>query len=139
MDAWEPAFLSEDVKGLGGSIQYYYYYATQAKFHHGDKRWTSWNEKMKPIYLKAMKVEKDAYTDHEGKLRDIAHWENTDAHSDRPVMDTCLAALQLMVYYRNLPTTQATAVREDPSLGASASAATSTVAADDIPVDVGNL
>jgi len=139
MDTWEPAFLSEDVKGIGGSIQYYYYYATQAKFHHGDKRWTSWNEKMKPIYLKAMKVEKDAYTDHEGKVRDIAHWENTDAHSDRPVMDTCLAALQLMVYYRNLPTTQAGAVKEDPTVGVSADAATSTVATDDVTVDVGNL
>lgn len=139
MDSWQPAFYSADVKGIGGSIQYYYYYATQAKFHHGDKRWTSWNDKMKPIYLKEMKVEKDAYTDHQGKVHDIAYWENTDAHSDRPVMDTCLTALQLMVYYRNLPTTQASAVRDDPTIGASADAATSTVASDDIKVDIGNL
>ena len=33
------------------------------------------------------------------------YYQNTDAHSSRPYMDTCLAALQLMVYYRYLPTT----------------------------------
>ncbi len=139
MDAWQPAFLTEDVKGIGGSLQYYYYYATQAKFHAGGKSWETWNEKMKPIYLSALKIEKDAYTDHLGKLRDIGWWENTDDHTDRPVMDTCLTALQLMVYYRNLPTTQASAVREDPTVGAVGGAAAATVGSDDITVDVGNL
>jgi hypothetical protein len=39
-------------------------------------------------------------------MQDIGWWENADVHTDRPVMDTCLAALQLMVYYRYLPTFQ---------------------------------
>ncbi len=138
MDSWPPAFYTADAKGIGGSLQYYYYYATQAKFHAGGKRWTSWNSKMKPIYLKELKIQKNAYTDHEGKTHDIGHWENTDGHSDRPVMDTCLAALQLMVYYRNLPTTQASAVRDDSSV-TTADAATSTIEMDDIRVDLGNL
>jgi len=137
MEAWKPALLAAD--GIGGSTQYYYYYATQAKFHNGGKMWDEWNAKMKPIYLKELKIEKDAYTDHLGKLRDIGHWENTDAHTDRPVMDTCLAALQLMVYYRNLPTTQAGAVRENPADAAAGGAAMATVEGDDIKVDLGNL
>ena len=39
-----------------------------------------------------------------GNFQEIGHWVNSDAHTDRPVMDTCLAALQMMVYYRYLPT-----------------------------------
>ena len=48
----------------------------------------------------------------------MGHWENTDVHTTRPVMDTCLTALQLMVYYRYLPTTslKATEVEEDVGL-----------------------
>jgi hypothetical protein len=43
--------------------------------------------------------------------QEIGWWENKDHHTDRPVMDTCLAALQLMVYYRNLPTTSKDALK----------------------------
>jgi len=49
------------------------------------------------------------------------------------VMDTCLAALQLMVYYRNLPTTSKEAVQVEEEI-----VATSTDT-DDIKVDTGNL
>jgi hypothetical protein len=48
-------------------------------------------------------------------------------------MDTCLAALQLMVYYRYLPTTSAEAVKVEEEI-----VATSTDT-EDIKVDTGNL
>ena len=38
-------------------------------------------------------------------VRKFVRRENKDAHTSRPYMDTCLTALQLMVYYRYLPTT----------------------------------
>jgi hypothetical protein len=130
---------------IGGSTQYFYYYATQAKFHEGGKTWDAWNAKMKPNYLKALIIEKGVYTDHLGKLQDIGHWVNDDQHTDRPVMDTCLAALQLMVYYRNLPTTQAAAIMDELGItagdaaGAKGGAASAKKGNDDIAVNVGDL
>ena len=47
---------------------------------------------------------KKPYVDADGNEQEIGHWVNTDTLTDRPVMDTCLAALQMMVYYRYLPT-----------------------------------
>ncbi|MFA7172066.1 MAG: prenyltransferase/squalene oxidase repeat-containing protein [Kiritimatiellia bacterium] len=132
MDGWSIGEFDKDNK-VGKSSQYYFYYATQAKFHAGGKRWTNWNNEMKPIYIKAQKVMKNAIKDMNGKDCDIGWWENIDAHTDRPVMDTCLAALQLMVYYRNLPTTSREAVQVEVEIEASS---TDT---GDIEVDVGNL
>jgi len=131
MDGWAIADFAEKNK-VGGSPQYYFYYATQAKFHSGGKRWENWNKEMKPVYIKAQKTQKGAYT-YKDKSYDIGWWENADAHSDRPVMDTCLAALQLMVYYRYLPTTSARAVEVEEEI-----VATSTDD-EDIKVDTGNL
>ena len=90
----------------GPSTQYYYYYATQAMFQSGGKRWENWNTRMWPEYVKAQFVEEKAIADHKGEMQDIGWWENSDTSgaNQRPVMDTCLAALQLMVYYRYLPT-----------------------------------
>ena len=50
------------------------------------------------------------------------HFENHDAHTSRPIMDTCLAALQLMVYYRYLPTTQVTSGAESGGCNAAETA-----------------
>jgi len=109
MDSWKPSF---DIKNpLGGSLQYYCYYATQAKFHAGGKRWETWNREMQPLYVNAQKIERNAAKDDHGHDVDVGWWTNGDAHTDRPVMDTCLAALQLMVYYRYLPTTSKQAVQ----------------------------
>jgi len=116
-----------------GAAQYYYYYATQCKFHQGGKHWSNWNKAMKPAYVRAQVVTKDAIKDDKGVLRDIGWWENADGFSDRPVMDTCLAALQLMVYYRYLPTTSKEAVQTEEEI-----TATSTDT-EDIKVDTGNL
>ncbi|MEI8352935.1 MAG: prenyltransferase/squalene oxidase repeat-containing protein [Lentisphaerota bacterium] len=141
MEPWIPTISAKDgaVKDakdgvvIGGNTQYYYYYATQAKFHAGGKPWEAWNARMKLSYPKAMIVEKGVYTDHLGKPQDIGHWVNDDSNTDRPVMDTCLVALQLMVYYRNLPTTNKDAVDGEDVAG---SAATNT---GDIQVNTGNL
>jgi hypothetical protein len=114
MDKWMPS-LGEKSDSIGGqSLQYYFYYATQCRFHTGGKRWDSWNEMMKRVYVPAQKVlkkEDSGYVDHQGNPQEIGWWENKDQHTDRPVMDTCLAALQLMVYYRNLPTTSVAAIK----------------------------
>jgi hypothetical protein len=167
MEPWMPAISVKDPAAkapkdakdapvlagvIGGCTQYYYYYATQAKFHEGGKTWDSWNAKMKPNYLKALIIEKGVYTDHLGKLQDIGHWVNDDAHTDRPVMDTCLAALQLMVYYRNLPTTQAAAIMDELGItagdaagakgdaaGAKGGVASAKKGTEDIAVNVGDL
>jgi hypothetical protein len=123
MDAWPPVWngsrpglrLAVDEKppqitGVPGpSTQYYYYYATQAMFQSGGTRWKKWNEGMWPEYVKAQFVEEKAIADPQGVMQDIGWWENADhaGSNQRPVMDTCLAALQLMVYYRYLPTFKA--------------------------------
>ena len=114
---------------IGNCPQYYFYYATQCKFHEGGKRWENWNKRMKPAYIKEQIVEQKAYKDAKGNEVSIGHWENTDVHTARPVMDTCLAALQLMVYYRYLPTTSKEAIKAEEEVVASS---TDT---DDIKVD----
>ena len=147
MDNWKPLWngktplrpdldkeAANKMPGIpGGSTQYYYYYATQAKFHAGGSRWKSWNDGMWPEYCKAQFVEEKAIEDANGNLQDIGHWENCDASTDRPVMDTCLAALQLMVYYRYLPTTQASATKVDDDIIVTANDD------NDIEVDTGDL
>jgi hypothetical protein len=83
----------------GGSAQYYFYYVTQCKFHEGGKVWEAWSADMQTRYVKAQRIEAGAVTDHEGQPCDIGWWENGDAHTDRPVMDTCLAALPTVVFF----------------------------------------
>jgi hypothetical protein len=114
MDKWSPSFEDKAAGISGASLQYYFYYATQCRFHAGDKRWDTWNVQMKKIYGSAQKTlgpNESGYVDHKGVPQEIGWWENKDHHTDRPVMDTCLAALQLMVYYRNLPTTSKDALK----------------------------
>jgi hypothetical protein len=129
----KPGLTEDQKRFLSGSAQYYYYYASQCKFHQGGKHWENWNKAMKPAYVNAQQIEANAVEDADGKKQDAGKWENMDTHSDRPVMDTCLAALQLMVYYRYLPTTSKEAVQVEDEI-----AATSTDT-DDIKVDSGNL
>jgi len=121
MQQWKPGFPEKEgnVRGHSNSPQYYYYYATQAKFHAylpTSPLWTRWNNEMKSVYVAEQKIEKNAIKDMKGKDQDVGWWENKDNHSDRPVMDTCLAALQLMVYYRYLPTTQEAAVKVEEEI-----------------------
>lgn len=136
MRPWLPSF--EGGKGklnevLPGSCpQYYCYYAAQCKYQAGMCKgatpsnvttWKKWNAAMKALYPKTIIEDKKpdgspvTVKDVNGKDKPIGHWQNKDAHSMHPAwtMDTCLAALQLMVYYRYLPTTslKATEVEAD--------------------------
>ena len=90
---------------------YYWYYITQAKFHDGGATWTSWNKLFSPVLIKEQLVEKAAIEGPGGKMYDIGHWspgKQTSGYTDKEtrVMNTCLSALQLQVYYRYLPTFQ---------------------------------
>ena len=122
MKPWYPCFERgnncphDRPKGNWESPQYTYYYAAQCKYQAGmgkgasnaDKTtWQAWNKRMKEFYPSQIKADGEI-PDANGKMQPCGYWENGDVagHTDRPIMDTCLVALQLMVYYRYLPTSQ---------------------------------
>ena len=124
MTDWQPSLDAEYpyVKsGTRHNPQYYCYYAAQCKYQAGMAKnatpanftlWKKWNQEMKALYPKTIvkvidKKTNKPYTidDATGTPREIGHWVNGDTYN-YDVMGTCLAALQLMVYYRYLPTTQ---------------------------------
>ena len=129
MSDWSPCLDAQLPVKLGGSLhnpQYYCYYAAQCKYQAGmspnatpanKTLWQKWNADMKALYPKAITTCVDAKTkqpltipDATGKPQQMGHWVNKD-HYNYDIMGTCLAALQLMVYYRYLPTTQLTATQ----------------------------
>ncbi len=129
MRDWLPTFDKKHMSG-GSCSQYYSYYAAQCKYQAGMVKgaapanftlWKKWNLAMKKLYPSSIINDKKAdgspvtVKDPNGKDKPVGHWENHDVHTTRPVMDTCLCALQLMVYYRYLPTTslKATEVEAD--------------------------
>ena len=121
MRGWLPVFEAKGGLKAGGPTpgdnpQYYCYYAAQCKYQAGMcqgatpanvKSWQDWNLAMKQVYPKTMK---DAGTivGIDGKPKACGFW---DQGYNNPTMGTCLCALQLMVYYRYLPTTQTKAGR----------------------------
>jgi len=129
MKDWAPTFDKKHMSG-GANSQYYSYYCAQCKYQAGmcqgatpanQTLWKKWNQEMKALYPKSIVQVVDPKTkqpvmvkDAKGKDRPIGHWVNGD-HYNYDVMGTCLAALQLMVYYRYLPTTslKATEVEAD--------------------------
>ena len=124
MRDWMPAFEAGKVaaKSPGGSPQYYCYYATQCKYQAGMKAgatkqdvdsWVKWNLAMRKLYPASIIDLPEKVADVNGKGHAQGYYQNNDAHSTRPYMDTCLAALQLMVYYRYLPTTSTKAGESD--------------------------
>lgn len=120
-------------KGFGASPVYYWYYITQARFQAGGDRWDGWNRQFQPELVKRQIVVKGAIAGPDGTLRDIGYWDSPSAGEHHGgggapieavawndgkevpvkgtlggrVQDTALCALQLMVFYRNLPTFQA--------------------------------
>ncbi len=131
MRDWQPSLdkVYAYAPGKPENAQYYCYYAAQCKYQAGMCKdatpanftlWKKWNTEMKALYPKAVITVTDkagkpvTIKDPAGKDRPIGRWENKD-HYNYDVMGTCLAALQLMVYYRYLPTTQlkATEVEAD--------------------------
>ena len=85
---------------------YYWYYITQAKFHAGGATWDRWNNMFATELVRNQQVIKGVIPDVNGKMRDVGFWDSPSEHEhgDGRVMDTCLCALQLQVYYRYLPT-----------------------------------
>ena len=123
MRGWRP--LWEDHPG-GKNAQYYSYYAAQCKYQAGMRpgaapadvtEWRKWNAAMKATYPSALIADKETVTDPAGRPCPTGHWENRDAYHD-PVMATCLCALQLMVYYRYLPTTSLHAAEPEKDVAA---------------------
>ena len=117
MREWRPAFDKEKMaaKAPGACPQYYCYYAAQCKYQAGMRQgaapadlqaWQKWNAEMKALYPKIIITPEETVVGLDGKPKAIGYWKNADAHGSGDTMATCLCALQLMVYYRYLPTTQ---------------------------------
>ena len=117
MRDWKPEFDANRMSARkpGTCPQYYCYYATQCKYQAGMKAgatradelaWQQWNVAMKKLYPASIIDLPQKVKDYSGKEHRQGYFENKDEFTTRPYMDTCLVALQLMVYYRYLPTTQ---------------------------------
>ncbi len=124
MRRWKPSFegapkgtpLSEALPG--DNPQYYCYYAAQCKYQAGMckgaapenvKAWQEWNQAMKALYPATIITPDETILGPDGRPRAIGYWTFNDATCGRDkakTLATCLAALQMMVYYRYLPTTQ---------------------------------
>ena len=133
MRNWLPGF--EPGKGQGGpggvlpgaNPQYYCYYAAQCKFQAGmkegatvpdQKTWQDWNVAMKALYPKTIITIPEKIQGPDGKMHAMGYWTYKDptCNVGGDTMGTCLCALQLMVYYRYLPTTQTSAGLADDQL-----------------------
>ena len=148
MKNWQPTFdknrcPEKKYEAYWDSPQYYMYYATQCKFQAGmapdstkeDRElWAKWNGQMKAVYPSSQKVCTQKIADPKGKQCEMGYWMNKDTWSTRPVMDTCLCALQLMVYYRYLPTTAKTVKETANALSAAEEAEKASKENDDVIV-----
>lgn len=128
MRSWKPSFDGSDLPHDGKahntnvSPQYYCYYATQCKYQAGMKEgatktdqqtWYDWNKAMKVLFTEKIIDLDTKVKDWSGQEHKQGYYKNEDKYTSRPYMDSCLAALQLMVYYRYLPTTQTAAAKEN--------------------------
>ena len=116
-DDWEPPTL-ESIDSSCCPVRGNYW-ATMVFFNGGGKRWANWNRRMIEVYYNGQTVKRSAYIDQKGAKRDLGYWTCEDMHiGTQPVAPTCWVALQLMVYYRYLPTSSkrargVTATRKD--------------------------
>jgi len=138
MREWLPAFdAGKKSFKPGGPLpgdnpQYYCYYASQCKYQAGMKQgaaagdvktWQNWNAAMKRLYPSTIKTLPEKIEGPDGKMYAMGFWDcgkDGTCVQGGHTMTTCLCALQLMVYYRYLPTTQTkagTAEGEDASKG----------------------
>ena len=132
MRKWKPAFRPEDMNFTGAHVksvpcpQYYCYYATQCKYQAGMAQgaskqnletWQQWNLAMKKLYVKSIVTPPETIDGPDGKPKAIGYWpwvaDEWGKNIGGDTMPTCLCALQLMVYYRYLPTTQTSAAKTD--------------------------
>ena len=120
MREWKPTF--DAGKGgifPGANPQYYCYYAAQCKYQAGMcqgatpanvKTWQDWNQAMKALYPPSITTLPETIDGPDGKPKAMGYWKQG---YNNPTMGTCLVALQLMVYYRYLPTTQTKAAKSE--------------------------
>ena len=125
MRAWLPVFEGKPGLKAGGPCpgawpQYYCYYAAQCKYQAGMKEgalpadlktWQEWNAEMKKVYPKTIITLPEKIEGPDGKMHAMGYWKKSGSGDD--TMATCLCALQLMVYYRYLPTSQTKAGKID--------------------------
>ncbi len=91
---------------------YYWYYETQAFFHHGGEDWKKWNRLFATELCRNQKVVPKAIAGPKGSMVDIGYWESLTADENYGfTYNTTLCALMLQVYYRFLPTYQT--IKED--------------------------
>ena len=136
MREWKPAFKSNGPNGKpfgaksGGPLpghnpQYYCYYAAQCKYQAGmcsgatpanEKSWQEWNLAMKQVYPGKLITLPETIPGPDGKPRKMGYWKMIAEETCKgggDTMATSLCALQLMVYYRYLPTTSLKAGKAD--------------------------
>ena len=145
MKDWMPTFekfKNTNIDNDCNCPQYYCYYAAQCKFQAGMKQgatkddeqlWKKWNLEMKKLYTKSIIEVPEKVKDWTGKEHKQGYFVNKDQWSSPPVMDSCLVALQLMVYYRYLPTSSIEAGKESSGTEQSISDA---IDSNDVGVDV---
>ncbi len=78
------------------------------------KSWQDWNLAMKALYPRAIITLPETIDGPDGKPRKVGYWKmvaEETCKSGGDTMATCLCALQLMVYYRYLPTMQTKAAK----------------------------
>ena len=147
MANWQPTLDEKHVSG-DDNAQLDSYFAAQCKYQAGMARnatpanltlWKKWNTEMKKLYPGSIITVMDPKTnkpytiqDANGKPREIGHWVNQD-HYNYDVMSTCLAALQLMVYYRYLPTSLLRATEVAPDVESRSKETTSEI---NVEVDI---
>lgn len=117
MREWLPTFKSTEKVVPGGPLpgtapQYYAYYAAQCKYQAGMceepdpknvKSWQDWNVAMKQLYCSTQITIPQTIEGPDGKQKEMGYWK--DGYNG-DFMGSCLCALQLMVYYRYLPTSK---------------------------------
>ena len=106
VDAWilSPPKGEEETRERNTVV--YKFYATQILFHLGGEFWQKWNEEFREKLL-AEQVKSDDKADR--KLSLVGSWgqpsatEDVDGHVGGRLLCTCVALLNLEVYYRQLP------------------------------------
>ncbi len=146
MRGWLPAFEAKGNAVPGGPLpgsgpQYYCYYAAQCKYQAGMcenadpknvKLWQDWNVEMKKLYCSTLITCDETIPGVDGKPKQMGYWKNG---YNNPMLGTCLCALQLMVYYRYLPTTKIEKV-DKQAAGGGAKAKPSKKETVDVEVDI---
>lgn len=102
-------------ENLNDNPIYNWYYITQVMFHEGGAVWQEWNKQFSMQLVKQQTIIPKAIEDANGQLQDIGYWKpcTPKEWSQSFCYNTTFCALQLMVYYRYLPTFKALSLPEE--------------------------